>query len=140
MKLCIAASSRTVTDEEWVVMKTHTSIGGDTLRAIDKEHPGNDFIRMGIAIADNHHEKWDGTGYPLGKKGEDIPLSARILALADVYDALTSSRCYKEAFSHEKSKGIIIESRGQHFDPDIVDAFLRCEQPFLEIRNRFQDE
>jgi len=129
-----------LTAEEWVIMKTHTTIGGDTLRAIDEKHPGNDFIRMGIDIADNHHEKWDGSGYPQGIKGEDIPLSARILALADVYDALTSPRCYKKTFSHEKSKDIIIKGQGQHFDPDIVDAFLRCEQAFIDIHKRFQDE
>ncbi|MGD8484084.1 MAG: response regulator [Thioalkalispiraceae bacterium] len=126
--------------DEWEIMKTHTTIGGETLRAIDEKHPGNGFIRMGIEIAENHHEKWDGSGYPRGRKGEDIPLSARILALADVYDALTSSRCYKEAFSHDKSKGIILEGRGQHFDPDIVEAFLRCEQTFIDISKRFQDE
>jgi putative two-component system response regulator len=129
-----------LTAEEWKIMKTHTTIGGDTLRAVNEKHPGNDFIRMGIEIADNHHEKWDGSGYPQGKKAEQIPLSARILALADVYDALTSSRCYKDAFSHEKSKSIIIEGKGQHFDPDIVDAFIRCEQAFVDVRNRYQDE
>ena len=121
-------------------MKSHTTIGGDTLRAVDEKHPGNDFIRMGIEIADNHHEKWDGSGYPAGKKGEEIPLSARILALADVYDALTSSRCYKEAFSHDKSKAIIIEGKGQHFEPEIVEAFLRCEEKFIEVGKRYQDE
>lgn len=126
--------------EEFEIMKTHTTIGGDTLRAVDEKHPGNDFIRMGIEIADNHHEKWDGSGYPNGKKGEEIPLSARILALADVYDALTSVRCYKEAFSHEKSRAIIIEGDGQHFDPDIVEAFLRCEEQFVDIKKRYQDD
>ena len=125
---------------EWGIMKSHTTIGGDTLRAVDEKHPGNDFIRMGIEIADNHHEKWDGSGYPAGKKGEEIPLSARILALADVYDALTSSRCYKEAFSHDKSKAIIIEGKGQHFEPEIVEAFLRCEEKFVEVGKRYQDE
>lgn len=129
-----------LTEEEWEIMKTHTTIGGDTLRAIDERHLGNEFILMGIDIAENHHEKWDGSGYPQGKKGDAIPLSARILALADVYDALTSSRCYKYAFPHEQSKGIIIEGREKHFDPDIVDAFIRCEQAFIDIQNRFQDE
>lgn len=127
-------------EEEWQIMQTHTTIGGDTLRAIDAEHPGNDFIRMGIEIADHHHEKWDGSGYPHGKKGEEIPLSARILALADVYDALTSRRCYKDAYSHAESRDIIIEGKERHFDPDIVDAFNRCEQDFIDIRKRFQDE
>ncbi|MEJ2143083.1 MAG: response regulator [Gammaproteobacteria bacterium] len=126
--------------EEFEIMKTHTTIGGDTLRAVDEQHPGNDFIRMGIEIAENHHEKWDGSGYPAGKKGEEIPLSARILALADVYDALTSSRCYKDAFSHAKSKSIIADGKGQHFEPEIVEAFLRCEDQFIEVRKRYQDE
>jgi putative two-component system response regulator len=128
-----------LTKEEFYIMQTHTSIGGDTLRAIDEKHPGTDFILMGIEIAENHHEKWDGSGYPQGKKAEQIPLSARILAVADVYDALTSTRCYKSAFSHEQSKKIIEEGKGNHFDPDIVEAFLSSEQAFIDIGNRYRD-
>lgn len=126
-------------DDEWVVMKAHTTIGSDTLRAVDTRHKGNNFIRMGIEIAESHHEKWDGSGYPNNISGEDIPLSARMLALADVYDALTSERCYKNAFTHEKSKQIILEGDGSHFDPDVVKAFLAIEEKFIEIKNMFKD-
>ena len=125
--------------EEWIIMKTHPLIGADTLREVDKEHPGNALIRMGIDIAESHHEKWDGTGYPNNLKGEEIPLVARILALGDVYDALTSKRCYKDAFSHEKSKQIVVEGRESHFDPQVVDAFLETESEFKRIREYYQD-
>ncbi len=125
---------------EWSLMQTHTTIGADTLRAVDKTHPGNGFVRMGIEIAEGHHEKWDGSGYPYGLSGTAIPLPARILALGDVYDALTSKRCYKDAFSHEKSKGIIMEGDGSHFDPDIVGAFLKVESEFVRVRRYFEDK
>ncbi len=125
---------------EWVVMQTHTSVGADTLRAVDRQHPGNTFVRMGIEIAECHHEKWDGSGYPKGLSGEGIPLAARILALGDVYDALTSKRCYKDAFSHEKSKGIIVESMGSHFDPIVVQAFLSIEDDFVRVRKKYHDD
>lgn len=128
-----------LTDEEWIIMKQHPLIGGETLRAVDRQYTGNAFIKTGIEIAECHHEKWNGTGYPHGLKGEQIPLSARILALGDVYDALTSKRCYKEAFSHEKSRQIIIAEAGSHFDPDVITAFLSCESEFTRIRKRFQD-
>ena len=121
-------------------MKTHTSIGAETLRAVDRQHPGNDFLLMGVEIAEGHHEKWDGSGYPRGLGGEDIPLAARILALGDVYDALTSKRCYKEAFSHDKSKSIILEGSGSHFDPNVVDAFVEIEDEFIRVRDFFQDD
>ncbi len=125
--------------EEWTQMKLHPVIGAETLREVDRQHPGNSFIKTGIAIAESHHEKWDGSGYPHGKAGEDIPLVARVLALGDVYDALTSKRCYKEAFSHEKSVSIILEGDGNHFDPDIVLAFRETEMEFMSIRNNFED-
>ena len=125
--------------EEWVQMKLHPVIGAETLREVDRQHPGNTFIKTGIAIAEGHHEKWDGSGYPYGVAGEKIPLVARVLALGDVYDALTSKRCYKEAFSHEKSVSIILEGDGNHFDPDIVLAFRETETEFKEIRNNFED-
>jgi len=128
-----------LTSDEWVVMKTHPVIGADTLREVDRQHPGNSLIRMGIDIAQSHHEKWDGSGYPYGLAGIDIPLVARILALGDVYDALTSKRCYKEAFTHEKSKSILEEGSGYHFDPDIVTAFLESEGEFKRIREFYQD-
>jgi putative two-component system response regulator len=126
--------------EEWRIMKQHTTIGADTLQEVFEKHPSNNFLRLGIEIAENHHEKWDGSGYPHGRVGEDIPLPGRILALADVYDALTSKRCYKEAFSHEKSRQIILDSKGSHFDLDVVDAFLQIEDQFVQIKDRYRDQ
>ncbi len=128
-----------LTDEEFEIMKSHASIGAATLREVNEKHPGNGFLILASEIAECHHEKWNGTGYPRGLVGEDIPLSARIVALADVYDALTSERCYKNAFTHEKSKGIIVGERGNHFDPDIVDAFVEAHETFDEVRKRHQN-
>ena len=128
-----------LTEEEWVLMRQHPVIGANTLRAVDNQHPGNQFIKVGIAIAEFHHEKWDGSGYPYGLKAESIPLEARILALGDVFDALTSQRCYKKAFSPEKTRQIIMESDGSHFDPDIVRIFLENEAEFFRIRKEYQD-
>ncbi len=129
----------TLSREEFEIMKAHTIIGGDTLKAADVEAGENSFLAMGRDIAYYHHEKWDGSGYPFCLKGTEIPLAARIVALGDVYDALTSRRPYKEAFSHERSKSIILEGRGTHFDPDIVAAFLAREESFIAIRNSFHD-
>ncbi len=126
-------------EEEFETMKKHSLLGADTLRAVYKQHLRNEFIKLGIEIAESHHEKWDGTGYPHGLKGDDIPLSGRILGIADVYDALTSKRVYKDAFSHEKSRSIILEGRGTHFDPEIVDVFLEVEEIFIETRKTFRD-
>ena len=128
-----------LTAEEWVVMKTHPIIGAATLREVDRQHPGNSLIRMGIDIAESHHERWDGTGYPYGLRNTEIPLVARILALGDVYDALTSKRCYKEAFDHEKSRAIVEENNGSLFDPEVVDAFLATEDEFKRVREFYQD-
>jgi putative two-component system response regulator len=128
-----------LTTEEWTIMRTHTTLGAETLRAVDRQYPGNAFIRVGIEIAECHHEKWDGGGYPNGLRGESIPLSARILAIGDVYDALTSKRCYKPAFTHDVSRGYLLEERGRHFDPAVIDAFLACEDEFTRIRTEFQD-
>jgi len=127
-----------LTAEEFDIMKHHSMIGGDTLKAADIEAGRDSFLAMGRDIAYYHHEKWNGQGYPFGLAGEEIPLCARITALADVYDALSSRRPYKEPFSHEKSKAIILEGRGSHFDPDVVDAFLTREEQFLDIRESFQ--
>ncbi|MCF6256637.1 MAG: response regulator [Gammaproteobacteria bacterium] len=128
-----------LSDEEWAIMKQHPVIGAETLREVDRQHPGNDFIHTGIEIAESHHEKWDGSGYPYGLSGKSIPLVARILALGDVYDALTSRRCYKDAFSHEKSRGIIEEGHGSHFDPDVVSAFFEAEDDFKRVRQEYRD-
>ena len=107
----------------------HTAIGADTLRSVHAEYPGNSLIAMGIDIAQSHHEKFDGTGYPQGLRGEAIPLSARIVAVADVYDAMRSRRPYKPALPHSEAMELIIRGGGTHFDPAIVAAFFRrtCE-------------
>ncbi len=128
-----------LTPDEFTVMKLHAQIGAETLQAVDRQHPGNAFIQMGLQIAWGHHEKWNGSGYPQGLMGEWIPLAARIVAIGDVYDALTSKRCYKEAFSHERSRDIIVAESGAHFDPEIVSAFLAREAQFLDVRRRFED-
>lgn len=129
-----------LTKDEFEIMKLHAQFGAETLRAVDREHPGNTFVRMGIEIAEYHHEWWNGMGYPHGLAGTAIPLSARILALADVYDALTSKRCYKEALSHDESKDILVQDRGAQFDPCLVEVFLAEEKAFLHIRRRFEDK
>ena len=123
-----------LTDEEFAVIKRHTLLGGDAIKAIEYQIEGKSFLQMGKEIAYNHHEKWDGSGYPGGLKNEDIPLAARIVALADVYDALTTERFYKRAYTHEKSKQIITGLRDTHFDPEMVDVFLQLEEEFNRIR------
>lgn len=125
--------------EEFEIMKTHTLVGGDTLKAADEEAGGNSFLTMGREIAYHHHEKWDGKGYPFGMLGPDIPLAARIVALGDAYDAMTTRRPYKEAYSHEKTKALILEATGSHFDPDVVEAFLKREHKFVQIQKQYQD-
>lgn len=127
-----------LSEVEFEQIKFHSQSGAKVLMDIYKECPTNELLYMGAQIAGCHHEKWDGTGYPSGLKGLEIPLPARILALGDVYDALTSRRSYKVAFSHEKSKQIILESSGSHFDPDVVNAFLSIEAIFLEIKDKFK--
>lgn len=121
---------------EFEIMKTHTTIGYNTLLGVAKKCASSDFIKLGMEIALGHHEKWDGSGYPGGLKGEDIPLSARIMAVADVYDALRSKRVYKDEYSHEMSVSMIADKRGSHFDPQIVDVFLENEDEFREIFDR----
>lgn len=121
-----------LTPEEFERMKEHAVIGAKTLESVQARFPHNAFIALGIDIARSHHEKWNGTGYPDGLAGDAIPLSARIMAIADVYDALRSRRCYKDAVSHEAAVGILQEGRGSHFDPRVVDAFLTAEQSIME--------
>ncbi len=125
--------------EEFEIMKTHALIGGDTLKAADEEAGGNSFLEMGRDIAYSHHEKWDGSGYPYGILGPDIPLPARIVALGDAYDAMTTKRPYKEPFSHEKTRQIILEGTGRHFDPEVVEAFLKREHKFIRIQQELGD-
>ncbi len=120
-----------LTDQEFVKMREHTTIGGDTLRAVlDRYRGQTTFLTMAMDIAYSHHERWDGGGYPLGLSGTDIPLAARIVTLADAYDAITSRRPYKEPFSHEEAVRRIKVDRGKHFDPVIVDVFLDCQYEF----------
>lgn len=116
--------------EEFERVKQHPQIGYNVIKEIEEHIQGESIYAMGKEIALSHHEKWNGTGYPLGIKGDDIPLSARIIALADVYDALRSQRPYKKALNHEKSVQIIVEGKGKHFDPKIVDAFLKISELF----------
>jgi putative two-component system response regulator len=128
-----------LTDDEFEVMKTHTTLGAQALETIHDQYPRNAFINMGIEIARSHHERWDGLGYPDGLKGEDIPLSARIIAVADIYDVLRSRRCYKQALSHENSCRTIKVDSGKAFDPGVVEAFVELELEFWEVRNRMED-
>ncbi len=121
--------------DEWEIMKKHTIIGADILKGSNIS-----FVRMGETIALTHHENWDGSGYPYGLKGREIPLVGRITALADVYDALTSDRPYKKAFSYEKSNQIILQECGKHFDPDVVDAFFEVQDAFLQIKESHKDD
>lgn len=129
-----------LTEEEFQEIKEHPLIGAETLRGAIQRSPETAFLRMAYDITLSHHEKYDGSGYPQGLSGEDIPLSARIVALADVYDALTTNRVYKDAYSHEKSEAIIVDGRGAHFDPDVVDAFLEIRETFHVIRKQFDDD
>ncbi len=121
------------TEEERKTMQTHTIIGASTIDKVADKYPFMGFLKMASEIARYHHEKWDGSGYPEGLKGKDIPLSARIVALADVFDALISERYYKPKYSFQESKRIILESSGSHFDPIIVEAFLKHEAEFYAI-------
>jgi PAS domain S-box-containing protein len=123
-----------LTHEEFEMVKRHSALGGDALKAVESKLEGQSFLALGKEIAYYHHERWDGSGYPRGLKGDEIPLSARIVALADVYDALTSKRVYKEALDHQLSRQIIVDKRGTHFAPDVVDAFLAHEDDFRRIR------
>ncbi|MBI9089198.1 MAG: CHASE2 domain-containing protein [Desulfobacterium sp.] len=128
-----------LTDEEFELMKRHASYGKDTIEKTAKKIKGDNYLKMGAEIAGSHHEKWDGNGYPTGLVGEEIPLSGRIMAISDVYDALISRRCYKPPFPHEKSMQIIREGRGSLFDPVIVDAFFEIEPEIKIIAGKFKD-
>ncbi|MFW7525235.1 HD domain-containing phosphohydrolase [Vibrio ostreicida] len=128
-----------LTEPEFEIMKTHPHIGAKALSTAEAQLGSNSFLQLAKEIALTHHEKWDGSGYPKGLSGEDIPLSGRLMALADVYDALISERVYKKAFSHDKAKSIILQGRGTHFDPALIDAFLAIEQEFVDIADRYRN-
>jgi len=129
-----------LTKEEFKIMKSHATIGGDSLASSGKLFGEDSFLSMGRDIAYHHHEKWNGQGYPDGLKGAQIPLPARIMALADVFDALVSKRVYKEAMTLEKTRDIILEGQGEHFDPDIVEAFRNIEESFAGIKDQYSDQ
>jgi HD-GYP domain-containing protein (c-di-GMP phosphodiesterase class II) len=111
----------TLTDEEWVIMRKHPQLAYDMLHSVE-------YLRPALEIPLNHHEKWDGTGYPRGLKGEAIPLSARLFAVVDVWDALTSDRPYRKAWSEEEARNYIREQSGKHFDPQVVELFFKVIQ------------
>ncbi len=126
--------------EEFAVMKRHTTLGRDALRsAEDRVRVEGAFFRIAMEIAYSHHERWNGRGYPEGLHGEEIPLSARLMAVADVYDALISKRVYKDAMTHATAVDIIRSERGEHFDPDVVDCFLDLSDEFSRIALKFSD-
>ncbi|MDX9827840.1 MAG: response regulator [Spirochaetia bacterium] len=124
-----------LTPEEYERMKQHTVIGAEYLAQALAKSPKNSYLKMGMEIAGNHHERWDGSGYPAGISGQDIPLSARIMSLADVYDALRSERVYKRAIDHAEVVAMIAEQRALSFDPAIVDIFMEHHSEFEDIRD-----
>ena len=126
-----------LTEEEFEVMKKHTLIGVETLTAVQHKHPQNSFINMGVEIARSHHEKWDGSGYPDNLAGEQISLAARIMSVADVYDALRTKRVYKPALSQAETCNILFEESGKHFDPVIIEAFRELQDQFDELQTKF---
>lgn len=129
-----------LSDDERQTIQQHATIGGDTLWALRQRMGANLFLDTAVQIAYGHHERWDGAGYPFGLHGEQIPLPARIVAVADVYDALRSERQYKSAMSHEQAKQILVDGRGTHFDPQVIDAFLNCEQRFRALSDQASAE
>lgn len=128
-----------LTEDEWEIVKTHARIGAETLREVRRKYVSNEFVNMGVDIALSHHEKWDGSGYPEGRAGEEIPLSARIMAVADVYDALRARRPYKEPLSHEESLLILRKESGRHFDPLLIEIFGQLEDEIKELYARYGD-
>jgi len=121
--------------DEWTTMKTHVDIGVEILSGSNSE-----LMNMAAEIAQNHHEKWDGSGYPRGITGEDIPITGRVVAVADVFDALTTSRPYKEAWPVEKALEYLKEQSGKHFDPNMIDYFLEILPDILKIRSQYSEE
>ena len=129
-----------LTDDERKIMEDHPAIGGDALLEMRDHWGASPFLARAIEITLGHHEKWDGSGYPFGVTGKAIALAARLVALADVYDALTCKRVYKDAMTHDKVRQIIIEESGKHFDPKVVEAFLATEAQFQNIASEMQAE
>ena len=126
--------------EEFEIMKLHTNYGRETILSVERYlGESNEFLRFAREITYSHQEKWDGSGYPDNLVGDAIPISARLMAVADVYDALISRRVYKPAFSHEEALDIMRKGRGTHFDPDMLDVFLKISEEFREIALRFRE-
>ena len=129
-----------LTPDEWVVMQTHAKAGSDAIESAERDiETSVDFLAVAKEIAHWHHEKWDGSGYPDGLAGQNIPVAARLMALADVFDALISKRVYKQAISVEDARGIISEGSARHFDPDVVQAFLTVFDDFVAIARQYHD-
>jgi response regulator RpfG family c-di-GMP phosphodiesterase len=127
-------------DEEWATMKTHANLGRDVLNAAKlKDAKNTHVLDAAIKIAGNHHECWDGSGYPLGLKGSEIPLAARLMSLADTYDALVNERVYKRKWSHEEACSEIFRLKGIRFDPRVVEAFIQEKDNFLRISELYGD-
>ena len=136
---CVLLKPGRLSDAEFAIMKTHAELGAHTLAAALRQFPGVKFLQMGHDIAWTHHERFDGTGYPRKLAGEQIPLCGRIVALADVYDALTSKRVYKASMAAEVAKSIIVADSGKQFDPGVVEAFLATEDRFEAIRAKYAE-
>ena len=128
-----------LTDAEFAVMRRHTVYGRDAIQAAAKNLGDNSFLRLAQEIAYTHQERWDGTGYPQGLAGEAIPIPGRLMAIADVYDALISRRVYKAPFTHAQAVAVIRDGRGSHFDPAMVDAFLDVQETFRQIALKFTE-
>jgi len=135
----ILLKPRLLTDAERQRIQEHTLIGSDCLRQMEQRLGASNFLQMANEITLYHHERWDGAGYPHGLAGEDIPLAARIVAIADVYDALASERVYKSAAPHDDCVKFIKENSGTQFDPKLVEVFLKIEAQFFEISERLQE-
>ena len=128
------------TDEEYEKMKAHSKEGARIVEEVIKPVENEEFKKVAINIAHFHHEKWNGQGYPEKLSGNQIPFEARIMALADVFDALVSKRCYKDSFSYDKAFQIIEESLGSHFDPELGKIFIQCRPQLEELYNTYQAE
>ncbi len=128
-----------LTEEEYEEMKRHTTLGYEAINKVGSKLKNNDFLNYAAEVAYTHHERYDGTGYPRGLKGEEIPLVGRLMAVADVYDALVSERIYKVAMTHDEAMDIIITERGTHFDPCIVDCAVGLERTFRNIAQTYSD-
>lgn len=137
---CVLLKPGQLNEREFAIMKTHTTLGAETLSAALSKYPHAKFLQMARDIAATHHERFDGSGYPRGLRGDEIPLVGRIVALADVYDALTSRRVYKPALTHEVARSMIVAESGKHFDPEVVAAFVSAEGEFQAIRERFSNQ